>query len=883
MKSYEIVKTEDAPLVDLNTLKNTFDNLQQKHDATIEATSKLKQSISQLDFNEQDEPFKNQLLYEIEDVIDKNNKYGNVSSAYDDIIKMSGDIISNPSVIGRLKANQQYKTFIDEIDKADMPDDYKDYFKENNQYYYKDKFDNKGNIIGGSTWTPTLAPTKIIPLSDLVTKGIQRAADEEGYSKNTRWLDANGNITTDPNKVFDGEVFDVITNTWRKLERNKIIDSIKTIIDETPGAKESIKQDYDVALWKYEKNNGNTNNEVMQSDILDEQGELLTPQQYLDRKLGNAAAVAEYNNSKYDRSFGNGLKSYKQAQKDAKRGKEIDNIVSDFVGGLSSSGGVQLKVNVNVGEEASIKKAQMFENIKNSLAEAGIDYGNLPNNYDDISNFIKNNENINPQLFSELNSYLGIYKEQDAILQKHLEQIPEDKRNDYIGSMKLLNGEPLDANSSKLESNILNRVNKIYSGAENIRFVFDDENDFNKVISLLTNNGETSIESLGLNVQNKALNIPKSASNILPLISNIINTNFYSDGSLTKGIYLNYKDTKNLINGARTQTFQGGSYKTPVSDRVSAFNGLNTYYNQANGVINKYSEDYELNDKDIIIPLQLVGDKTWTNNYLKFLYNTGQIDATKYEKNQKELDDIIYTMLESSNYNDYRIFKAKSGNGIAEEIPLEQRIEEGELIKAAARNKNVAIIPATAEIATDAISGLGGYYIQIFEGGSGKEKTPSATYYIPGFGHESAREELLNTPENIISNKLSLYRKTNSPLYLSNSSNNRIFGDVVLNPINENAYNIEIFGRNVEINNTDAKNLYMSIYTIDNILTGLKNNNKIINEIEGNNDKEKVKNYILNNKNMALILDDALEYISNKTNIPQTYIFDRLIDRKLWE
>ena len=240
-------------------------------------------------------------------------------------------------------------------------------------------------------------------------------------------------------------------------------------------------------------------------------------------------------------------------------------------------------------------------------------------------------------------------------------------------------------------------------------------------------------------------------------------------------------------------------------------------------------------------------------------------------------------MLESSNYNDYRIFKAKSGNGIAEEIPLEQRIDEGELIKAAARNKNVAIIPATAEIATDAISGLGGYYIQIFEGGSGKEKTPSATYYIPGFGHESAREELLNTPENIISNKLSLYRKTNSPLYLSNSSNNRIFGDVVLDPINENAYNVEIFGRNIEINNTDAKNLYMSIYTIDNILNGLKNNSKTIDKIEGNDDKEKVRNYILSDKDIALTLDSALEYISNKTNIPQSYILDRLINRTLWE
>lgn len=882
MKSYEIVKTEDAPLIDLNTLKNTYDNLQQKHDATIEAASKLKQSISQLDFNENDDAFKNQLIYNIEDVINKNNQYGNVSSAYNDIIRMSGDIISNPSVIGRLKANQQYKAFIDEIDKSDMSDDYKDYFKENNQYYYEDKFDNKGNIIGGSTWTPTTAPTKIIPLSELVTKGIQRAAEDEGYSKVTRWLDKDGNITTNQNEAFDGEIFDTITQTWRKLDRNKIVQSIKTIIDETPGARESIKQDYDIVLWKYEKNNKDISNEVMQSDILDDKGEILTPQQYLDKKLNNAAAIAEYNNSKYDRSFGNGLKSYKAAQKNLSDDKNIDNDKFNFIQTLSSSSGVQLKVKVNVGEEASIKKAQMFEVIKNTLSNAGIDYGSLANTYEDIENFIANNNNIDSNLLSELNAYLGVYKEQDTILKKHLEQIPEGKIDDYMGSMRLLNGEPLDANSSKLESNILNRVNKIYSGAENTRLVFDDETDFNKLISLLTNNGETSIESLGLNIQNQTLNIPKSASNLLPLISNIINANFSSNDYSPKGIYLNYKDTKNLINGATTQTFQGGSYKTPVSDRVSAFNGLNIYYNQANSIITRYSEDYELNDKDVIVPLQLVGDKTWSNNHLKFLYNTGQIDATQYEKNQKDLDDIVYNMIESSNYNDYRIFKAKSGKGIAEEISLEKRIEEGEIIKAAARNKDIVIIPATAEIATDAISGLGGYYIQTFEGESGK-KTPSDVYYIPGFGNENAREELLNTPDAIISNKLSIYRKTNSPLYINNVSNNRVFGDVILDPINENSYNVEIFGRTKEINAVDAKDLYKSIYTVNSIIEGLKSHANLINNVEGKNDKEKVMNYILSNENLALTLDSVLEHISITTNIPQKYIFDRLIDKNLWE
>lgn len=882
MKSYEIVKTEDAPLIDLNTLKNTYDNLQQKHDATIEAASKLKQSISQLDFNENDDAFKNQLIYNIEDVIDKNNQYGNVSSAYNDIIRMSGDIISSPSVIGRLKANQQYKAFIDEIDKSDMSDDYKDYFKENNQYYYEDKFDNKGNIIGGSTWTPTTAPTKIIPLSELVTKGIQRVAEDEGYSKVTRWLDKDGNITTNQNEAFDGEIFDTITQTWRKLDRNKIVESIKTIIDETPGARESIKQDYDIALWKYEKNNGDTTKEVMQSDILDDKGEILTPQQYLDKKLNNAAAIAEYNNSKYDRSFGNGLKSYKAAQKNSSDNKNIDNDKFNFIQTLSSSSGVQLKVKVNVGEEASIKKAQMFEVIKNTLSNAGIDYGSLANTYEDLENFIANNNNIDSNLLSELNAYLGVYKEQDAILKKHLEQIPEGKIDDYMGSMRLLNGEPLDANSSDLEKHILNSTNTVYNKAENIKLVFDKQDDLNKLVSLLTNNGETSIESLGLSIQNGTLFIPKSASNLLPLISNTINTNFSSNFLKHNKIYLNYKDSNNLINGNKFTSYGPTVQPKAISDRVSAFNTLGGFYKQANETVNKYSEKYELNDTDVVVPLQLVGDKTWSNNYLKFLYNTGQIDGTQYEKNQKELDDIIYTMLESSNYNDYRIFKAKSGKGIAEEIPLEKRIEEGEAIKAAARNKDIVIIPATAEIATDAISGLGGYYIQTFEGESGK-KIPSDVYYIPGFGNENAREELLNTPDAIISNKLSIYRKTNSPLYISNVSNNRVFGDVILDPINENSYNIEIFGRTKEINNTDVKELYKSIYTINSIIDGLKSHANLINNIEGKDDKEKVMNYILSNENLALTLDSVLEYISITTNIPQNYIFDRLIDKKLWE
>ena len=128
MKHFQIIETPYVGPVDLNTLHKTYENLENMHKETVKVTSELKTAIANLELNEAEDEFKNNLVSSIERTIDENSRYGNQAAAYDDIIKLQGDIASSPALIGRLKAQQAFKAYSDKIDSLDMPDDYKEYF-----------------------------------------------------------------------------------------------------------------------------------------------------------------------------------------------------------------------------------------------------------------------------------------------------------------------------------------------------------------------------------------------------------------------------------------------------------------------------------------------------------------------------------------------------------------------------------------------------------------------------------------------------------------------------------------------------------------------------------------------------------------------------------
>ena len=139
----------------VNQLIDTADNLEAGHLKAVETASQLKTTIANLDMNEAEDGFKQQLQADLEQIIENNVQYGNMYYALDDIIKKSGDILSNPAVIGRLKTQQEYKAFrglydTDPIVKASINAEiaHAKWAREHGDLTDYGAFDATGNFIG---------------------------------------------------------------------------------------------------------------------------------------------------------------------------------------------------------------------------------------------------------------------------------------------------------------------------------------------------------------------------------------------------------------------------------------------------------------------------------------------------------------------------------------------------------------------------------------------------------------------------------------------------------------------------------------------------------------------------------------------------------------
>ena len=267
--------------VNLETLGKSFDTLEQGHKEAVKTASDLSRTIASLNMNEKENDFKANLLNEIQTTIEDNTIYGNSYAALDDIIEKSGDILSNPAVTGRLKAQQAYEEYNRNIDNnKDLTERDKLYFKEHNPYYYEDEITEDGKVLEGKAWQPTISPTKHFDLQEALVRAINIAAKESGGGTQIRYIDANGNPTTDIKQAWNGEVFDEVTTSWNRLSKEKIKQALESVIRGTNGAIESLKQQHDIAVWDTQKQVEKTGQLVKDGEVTDENGELLDLKDY---------------------------------------------------------------------------------------------------------------------------------------------------------------------------------------------------------------------------------------------------------------------------------------------------------------------------------------------------------------------------------------------------------------------------------------------------------------------------------------------------------------------------------------------------------------------------------------------------------------------------
>ena len=303
--------------VNLETLGKSFDTLEQGHKEAVKTASDLSRTIASLNMNEKENDFKANLLNEIQTTIEDNTIYGNSYAALDDIIEKSGDILSNPAVTGRLKAQQAYEEYNRNIDNnRDLTERDKLYFKEHNPYHYEDEITEDGKVLEGKAWQPTISPTKHFDLQEALVRAINIAAKESGGGTQIRYIDANGNPTTDIKQAWNGEVFDEVTTSWNRLSKEKIKQALESVIRGTNGAIESLKQQHDIAVWDTQKQVEKTGQLVKDGEVTDENGELLDLKDWIAKSVGEGIDAASYYNSNSSRRMGSGYANWIKAMQE---------------------------------------------------------------------------------------------------------------------------------------------------------------------------------------------------------------------------------------------------------------------------------------------------------------------------------------------------------------------------------------------------------------------------------------------------------------------------------------------------------------------------------------------------------------------------------------
>lgn len=856
MKGFNYINTEYVPTVDLNTLGNTFNTLEQGHKEAIKTVSNLQAEMAKLELNEAENEWRQQKISEIQQTIDNNTIFGNSAAALDDIIVKAGNLASDAGMIGRLQAQKDYTEFKNKIinDKT-LPEDYKEYYLENNPYYYKDIVDEKtGKVISGTKWNPNISPTAVVDLSSLISKGLQWAARESGSYNQVRWLDKNGNPTTNPNEVFDGEYYDDTTHSFEKLDRSKIEAGIRAAIESTPGAKESLQQDYDIALWKHKKAINATKGKYnIVSDVTDDNGITLSPQQYLNKRISPALYAAEYYNTTRKTTYGNGLKTYKAAEQAAETAKKNAELDDEYIKSLNRTSDTKpITINYNMtaelmGEKQNIQN-ELYNLFKNAVGrDVNIDMTNAStdgwkNTLTRAYLTIKKNGATEQQLRDFKVKTSELIRKYDEITMNYdnlTKDLKEDDKYlvDYVSRMK--NGGSFNKDNP-YDQKLLKDIQAEFGDKGQYYDVsFNNIDEYNRAIQILNSNNENGFLGLGFNtgrkeIDGKSVNyirLPKEYYQNILLLSNTVNAAVKGN---IDNITVQVLDSE--YNPIIPKSQQDNSYVTSPynsTNQIYDFESnysykylYNVYRKAADKKFLNYSNDFikqqdKLNTvidnyQEITIGHQSLPGETNYQQLLLHQLNTNQIDNTEYNLRLKIDQEELRRKIMSHGFGNTKMFTVEDDDGYGtfkEVTNTKNREDEGNKIISAIGNGK-----AVFNSAHNPFFGSG-TNITIYPklDSNGNPTGIPKTYFIPGLVNDEAQEAFENNPYTKASDhvaKMDVYGMTAN---LSESGDTPTLGaqQLIANGGNLFTYkngNIEVnIDRKTAVDIYDAMNEYIDI------------------------------------------------------------------------
>lgn len=742
--------------IDLNVLARTYNTLEQGHQQAIQTKSQIDAQLAQLDLNEAEDAWRQEQLNKVRNALTENMQYGNAYSSLDDIVGTYGDITSSSGMIGRLRAQQDYKAYMDNLDKrTDLSEDYKNYYRAVNKYNYQDITDKNGNVIGGSKWTPIDKEVSEIPMNQILNQALQWAAKEQGGGSQTRWLDANGKVTDDITKSVTGEIYSYTKGDWQRLSKAKLAEAVKAVIENTPGAKASLEQDYKIAKWKYDQNGSNP-------DITDKNGILLTPEQYLAKRIDPFYNAATFYNQSSNTAYGEAWKAQLALSKqvgfgsNAQRKQAIDNLTYK---------GTPVRIDNFMPAQAQAEITSNRQSIAGLLSKYNPDINiNLSTaNPDDIRTSIMTNI-TNPSDRAYALSYLN-----DIIdNQEYINSLKVGKSQDSIDGFDTYNSiiSLSDLPNNKYSDKYSKYVNQIFGDNSAIRQYFNNDDVYNSFINAI--GGEKKAASLGVRFGSdgngyRYAELPKD-----------YHKSIYSFGKAVKEA----EDTRNLLNAflnsAKTRFFGYGDKFVRVDSNGEEHHDLLPIGNQEPyiGLINYVDSLKSKNDAVLDggqITSSTIGISAMTPELaeLNFVMSSNPEAASKYSAQKKQLEEQAMSAIKAGIDLTQGESYITSENGIFEPMSSEDRKAYTAYLRSAKENEIIPTIvrdPKTGDVGVQI--NIAGYYDT-----EGKLKREPITLLVGSGAIDSSIIQSWNQDTSWrAAGKVENYYNANRPISLTNNA-----------------------------------------------------------------------------------------------------------------
>lgn len=742
--------------IDLNVLARTYNTLEQGHQQAIQTKSQIDAQLAQLDLNEAEDAWRQEQLNKVRNALTENMQYGNAYSSLDDIVGTYGDITSSPGMIGRLRAQQDYKAYMDNLDKrTDLSEDYKNYYRAVNKYNYQDITDKNGNVIGGSKWTPIDKEVSEIPMNQILNQALQWAAKEQGGGSQTRWLDANGKVTDDITKSVTGEIYSHTKGNWQRLSKAKLAEAVKAVIENTPGAKASLEQDYKIAKWKYDQNGSNP-------DITDKNGILLTPEQYLAKRIDPFYNAATFYNQDSNTTYGEAWKAQLALAKQAglgstnQRKQAIDNLTYK---------GTPVRIDNFMPAQAQAEITSNRQSIAGLLnkynPDINIDLATA--NPNDIRTSIMTNI-TSPSDRAYALSYLN-----DIIdNQEYINSLKVGKSQDSIDGFDTYNSiiSLSDLPNNKYSDTYSKYVNQIFGDSSSIRQYFNNDDVYNSFINAL--GGEKKAISLGIRFGSdgngyRYAELPKD-----------YHKSIYSFGKAVKEA----EDTRNplnaFLNSAKTRFFgYGDKFVRVDSNGEEHHAGLPTGNKEPYiGLINYVDSLKSKNDAVLDggqINASTIGISAMTPELaeLNFVMSSNPEAASKYAAQKKQLEEQAMSAIKAGIDLTQGEAYITSENGVFEPMTSEDRKAYTAYLRSAKENEITPTIvrdPKTGDVGVQI--NIAGYYDT-----EGKLKREPITLLVGSGAIDSSIIQSWNQDTSWkAAGKVENYYNANRPISLTNNA-----------------------------------------------------------------------------------------------------------------